>query len=189
MKKILSFTAIILALSAPVSFAADDMDKTDYQTLKSSPNARKSSYDIQFLDTMIAHHRQGVQMAQMAQDKSQNEEVKDKAKMMVDDQKSDISNMKTIRDDIQEKAPEAVNMDMEGMASVDLKTLNSQSAKKFDEKFLKMSIKHREGGKEMSKDAMKRAKNSKVKELASSLTGKQMGEIVELKEMQKKLND
>ena len=189
MKKVISYTAIILALATANSFAVTNDDGTkSYSSIKSSAGANKSSYDIQFLDTMIAHHRQEIEMAELAATKSQNEEVKNKAQLLVDDQKSDISKMQGIRDDIQEKAPEAINLGLDGMLNSDVKGLNSQTAKNFDEKFLKAMIKHKEGGKQMAKDATRRAKNAKVKQVAGEISSREAGEIAELKDMLSKMD-
>ncbi|MES2961712.1 MAG: DUF305 domain-containing protein [Pseudomonadota bacterium] len=184
MKKTTSLLVVILAIAAASASTAYSKGK-EYPVTKTSPDAKKSSYDIQFLDSMIEHHRQGVEMAQKAVDRSQTQEIKKKAQSMMTDLKGDISKMKSIRDDIQENAPESINMDMEGMKQVDMKELDTVSAKNFDEKFLKMSIAHEEGGLEMSKEASKRAKNQAIKDEARELTNKQIGEIAELKEMLK----
>ena len=184
MKKTTSLLVVILAIATASTSTAYSKNK-DYPATKTSPDAKKSSYDIQFLDSMIAHHRQGVEMAQKAVDRSQTQEVKKKAQSMITSLKGDLSKMKSIRDDIQENAPESINMDLEGMQQVDMKELDTISAKNFDEKFLQMSIDHEKGGLEMSKEAIKHAKNAAVKEEARELSKKQMGEITELKEMLK----
>lgn len=189
MKKLITLTAALVILSTSASFANNEEGTANriYMPVKSSPNASKASYDIQFLDTMIAHHKQGIEMSEMAADKSQNETVKEKAQMLVDDEQGDISKLKEIRDEIQEKAPLAINTSLDGMSSSDVKGLNNESAKSFDKKFLKMTIAHREGTKEMAKEASKRAKNAKVKQIADQLANKQTGQIAELKEMLKNL--
>jgi len=151
--------------------------------LKSSPKATDASYDVQFLDTMIAHHRQGIEMAEMAVKKSQNTAIKNKAHMIIERQQNEVMKLQSIRDSIAPNAEVAVNMNMKGMEDADLENLSNQNSKNFDEKFLKMSIKHNEGGVEMSKDAAKRAKNARVIEIAHSLSSSQVGEISELKEI------
>jgi len=40
--------------------------------MKSSPNAANAPYDLQFLDTMIAHHQGAVDMAKIAKGGNQN---------------------------------------------------------------------------------------------------------------------
>ena len=46
-----------------------------------------------------------------------------------------------MRDDIQPSAPEAVNMEMPGMMSMDMKALDAKSGSAFDHAFLDMTIK------------------------------------------------
>lgn len=157
------------------------MPQIAFAKIQSSPNATDASYDIQFLDTMIAHHKQGVEILEVAVNTSQNQQVKNKAAAIMDNQESDIDKIQDVRDEIQKNAPLAINIDLDGMGSVDLKNLSSQSIKSFDKKFLKMMINHEEGGLEMAQNAVDKAKNSIVKELARDLVNKQTGEIAELK--------
>jgi len=104
MKKIITYTVVIaiIALSAFVAKA--------YDGLKSSPNYSQSSYDIQFLDTMIAHHNQGMELAQIAVGKTQNKEVKSKVQARIDSLQLKISEMHAARYDIQENAPPSINL-------------------------------------------------------------------------------
>ena len=174
MKKIiLLFSVLFLNLSNAQALSV----------LKSSPNSPDSSYDIQFLDTMIAHHRQGIEMAELATKKSQNSNIKSKAHLMIERQQGEVAKMQSIRDGIAPNADVAVNMNLKGMKDADLENLSSQISKNFDEEFLKRSIKHYEGGLTMSKDAAKRAKNARVIEIAHVISSSQSGEISELKEI------
>jgi uncharacterized protein (DUF305 family) len=182
MKKITSLTAIILALtiSSP-SFAYHDTDDKAYLPLKSSAAASNALYDIQFLDTMMAHHRQGITMAEMATERAKNKDVKDRAQIMVYDQKVEISKMQTLRDSIKENAPEAINMKLDGMMSVDLKALDAENVKNFDEAFVRAAIEHKQGSKDMAKEASKRAKNSKVREISRDISNREANNITDLK--------
>jgi uncharacterized protein (DUF305 family) len=119
MKKILAYTAFILAVTSSAAMAHDE--------LKSSANYSKASYDIQFLDTMIAHHNQGLELAQITASKSQNKEIKNKAQARADSLQAEIAEMQSARDDIQENAPPAINVDLDGMEEVDVKSFNVNS--------------------------------------------------------------
>lgn len=47
--------------------------------VKSSPHAAEAPFDIQYLDTMAEHHREGIKMFQLAVKKSDNQNIKSMA--------------------------------------------------------------------------------------------------------------
>ncbi|WP_194725960.1 DUF305 domain-containing protein [Noviherbaspirillum malthae] len=61
--------------------------------MQSSPGAEKAPFDLQFLDTMSAHHQMAIEMAQLAAGKAQHKEVKDLAKKIIDEQKKEIAQL------------------------------------------------------------------------------------------------
>lgn len=63
-------------------------------TMESSPNAQRAAYDHQFLDTMMHHHMMAIHMAEMAQSKASRKELKDKAKMMMEEQNKEIEELR-----------------------------------------------------------------------------------------------
>lgn len=198
MKKFLTCTTFIVALTASLpAFAQNDDDmkseksseKTrEYKALKTSKYAKKSSYDLQFVDTMIAHHRQSVEMSEIAMERSQNTDVKELAEKMATNHEADISKLESIRSNLDDDAAKSVNLGLDGMSAVDLTKLDAQKPKTFDEKYLKESLMHAEGGLKMSRDAAKRAKNREVREVAGELAGKYPEQIKEIKEMMKKID-
>ena len=56
--------------------AVVNMNITRGSTLQSSPNATDAPYDLQFLDTMTAHHQSAIEMAKPIDAKSDNAEIK-----------------------------------------------------------------------------------------------------------------
>lgn len=183
MKNLLTTSALVLTLAlSPVAYARDEGD-SQKMMMQSSPNAAKAPYDIQYLDTMVEHHREGIKMFQMAVDKAQSQELRDKAQMMIDAQKKEIPELKTMRDDIKADAPEAINMKMPGMMMMDMSKLESATGKDFDHHFIDMTIKHHQGALEMSKAELKSGINQQVKDKAQEVIDMQGKEITELKQM------
>ncbi len=176
MKKLISSFAIILSLTIPTIAVAHDHDSDRHE----------ARYDIQFLDTMIEHHRQGIEMFKLAVQKSHSKKVKSKAQTMLDEQQKDIPKLQSLRNKIQSNAQESVNMDLPGMENMDMNELSSKSGKDFDEEFLKMTIKHHEGAIKMSEDALNKAQNKDVRNKAKMTIDKQTKEIAELKKMLEK---
>lgn len=173
----LAFTSAL----APVAYAHETGKHAS--TVQSSPDAAKAPYDIQFLDTMAEHHREGIEMFKMAADKAQDRGVRDKAQQMIDEQQKEIPELKSLRDDIDSDVPQAVNMALPGMKPMDMSKLESATGKDFDRRFLDMTIEHHKGAVAMSRDALKNAKSSAVKDRAQTMIDKQDKEIAELKQM------
>ena len=94
MKHLLRTSAFIITLTlSPIAVIPAFAHETGKEMMQSSPNAAKAPYDIQFLDTMAEHHREGIKMFKMAVDKAQSQELRDKAQMMADDQEKEISEL------------------------------------------------------------------------------------------------
>lgn len=51
-------------------------------TMKSAPNAAKEPYDLQFLDTMSAHHKGAIVMANMVLTEANHAELKTSRKKL-----------------------------------------------------------------------------------------------------------
>lgn len=181
MKKLISSFAIILSLIIPTIAIAHDNDSDR------DSKHHEASYDIQFLDTMIEHHRQGIEMFKLAVQKAHSKKVKSKAQIMLDEQQKDIPKLQSLRNKVQANAQESVNMDLPGMENMSMDELASETGKDFDKEFLEMTIKHHEGAIKMSEDALKKAQNKDVKNKAQITIEKQNKEIVELKKMLEKV--
>lgn len=180
MKKIrTSFILVLTLMVSSLAYAHESRDVTP----QSSTNAARAPYDIQFLDTMVQHHRDGIKMFQMAVDKAHSKELRDKAQMMIDAQEKEIPVLKSMRDDVKSDAPDAVNMKFPGMMMMDMKPLETVTGKEFDHKFIDMTIKHHQSALNMSKAELKSGKNQAVKDKAQEIINMQGKEIAELKRM------
>lgn len=187
MKHAIAVSLLTLSLSASLLAMPAWAMHDNNMAMQSSPKAAKAPYDIQFLDTMAEHHREGIKMFQMAVDKAQSQELRDKAQMMIDAQKKEIPELKSMRDSIKPNAPEAINMKMPGMMMMDMSKLESATGKDFDRQFIDMTIKHHQGALAMSKAELKSGKNQQVKDKAQEIIDMQGKEIAEMKRMKKSL--
>ena len=181
MKTHLLLSAVALSLAASpmalsTAFAKDAVTQ-------SSPNAEQAPFDIQFLDTMTKHHRDGIAMFELAVDKAESQAVKDKAQSMLTAQEKEIPELKALRQNIQPDAPDAINMQMPGMMPMSMDKLQAASGMKFDHEFLQMTIHHHQGGIEMAQAALKQAKNEAVKDKAQTIIATQQKDIAELEKI------
>lgn len=158
-------------------------------TLPAYARDAKAPYDVQFLDTMAEHHREGIKMMEMAVDKAQSQDVKQMAQKGIDDQTKEIDELKSMRNS---GSPEAVNMKLPGMMpkakmEQDMAKLEAAAGSDFDKHYLQAMIKHHGGAVKMSDDAMAKAKRDDVKAKAKQMHDKQKMEISDMQGMLKEM--
>jgi uncharacterized protein (DUF305 family) len=160
----------------------DAMNHTgmDHVNMKSAPNAASAPYDLQFLDTMMAHHQGAIEMAKMIDGKTKNAELKKFGAQIIADQEKEIAQMKAWREKWYAGKPSALNMEMPGMTDsmkMDMAQLTAVKDREFDLAFVEMMIPHHEGAIEMSKDALKKSQHPEIKTLSNQVIKAQQGEI------------
>ena len=152
----------------------------DHSQMKSSPNAGSQPYDLQFIDTMTAHHQGAVEMAKMVDGRTQNPDIKKFASQIVADQEKEIRQMKDWRGRWFSGKPEAINMEMPGMMDsmkMDMAELKSSKDKDFDLAFIDMMTPHHAGAIAMAKEAQSKAERAEIKTLANQIIKAQESEI------------
>ena len=65
----------------------------NHSEMKSSPNAATAPYDLQFIDTMTAHHQGAIEMSKEALQKSEKAEIKTLANQIIKAQEAEIKMM------------------------------------------------------------------------------------------------
>ena len=165
-----------------------DHSKMNHSEMKSSANAASAPYDLQFLDTMIAHHQGAVDMAQPAEKKAERAEIKTLAKTIIAEQEKEIAQMKKWRAEWYKDQPSAVNMEMAGMMDsmkdMDMKKLESASGQTYDLEFIKQMIPHHEGAVVMAEEALQKSQKLEIKALANAIIKAQQAEIKQMKDWQ-----
>ncbi len=113
--------------------------------------------DVTFATDMIAHHRQAVEMAELAETRAESPEVKDLATQIMDAQDPEIETMagwlnswgEPVSDDM---SGMDMSSSMPGMMSQDeMTSLENTSGAEFDQMFLAMMVEHHRGAIEMAK--------------------------------------
>lgn len=161
----------------------DEMMNHDMQ---SAPNAANAPYDLQFLDTMIAHHQAAVVMSKPALEKASRAEVKNLAQNIIRSQTKEIEQMQAWREQWFKNQPPALNMEATGMKesmqSMDMKKLGSATGNDFDLAFIEMMIPHHQGALLMAKEALDKSQHPELKTLAQTII---MAQETEIDTMQK----
>lgn len=196
------FTVVFIAL---FSFACDtrtaknaansDADHTnmdhggsDHSTMKSSPNAASAPYDLQFIDTMIAHHQGAIDMSKPCPTNARHDEIKTLCSNIVSGQQKEIDEMREWREKWFAGAAPALNMEMAGMQDsmkgMDTKKIESLKANDFDLEFIRQMIPHHEGAVAMAKEALQKSGKEEIKKLAREIMKAQGAEIQQMTEWQ-----
>jgi len=154
---------------------------------KSAPNAATQPYDLQFLDTMIAHHEGAIQMAKPAATKAGNADLKTLAAKIVADQEREISEMKKWREQWFAGKPSALNMEMAGMMDsmkgMDMTKMNLASGAAFDAEFVNQMTPHHQGAVIMAREALTKAEHAELKTLANQIIQAQEAEIRQMQNL------
>ncbi|MEV5766438.1 DUF305 domain-containing protein [Micromonospora sp. NPDC052213] len=140
--------------------------------------------DAMFAQMMIPHHRQAVEMAELAATRAADPEVKRLAGEIKAAQAPEIATMSGWLSAWGRPVPspgaETPHMEhgMPGMMSdADMKKLAAASGREFDRQFLTMMIAHHEGAVTMARDELARGVNAEAKALAQQIVTTQQAEI------------
>jgi len=156
---------------------------------KSSPNAAKAPYELQFLDTMAMHHQMAMHMASLVESHSNSQDLKDMAKKMMAEQEKEIAQLKGWKEQWYAGKPEAVNMKMPGMPEsmkgMSSEKLTSAKGEQFDRLFVDMMSQHHKGAIKMAQTAAPKLEHAEVKEFANKLVDMQKKEVAHMAEMKK----
>ena len=157
----------------------------DHSKMESSPGAAGAPFALQFIDTMIAHHQGAIDMAMLADTRTQRDEMKKLASGIIDEQRREIAQMQQWRQKWFGDAKPALNMDFPGMrtgmSGMDTVKLAGLKANEFDVEFIKQMIPHHEGAIEMAKALSADDKYAELTQLSESIIRTQTAEIEEMK--------
>jgi uncharacterized protein (DUF305 family) len=137
------------------------------------------NYDAQFLDKMTQHHRDGIEMAKMAQVKASSQQVKDMSQKMIKDQQQEIEQMQKWRKDYYSNVPKSNDLPEQ----MDMSALKNASVEDFDKTYLSLMSKHHKSGIDMLEDAQDKASNKQIQEFAKKGAQKQSQEAKEMEHM------
>ncbi|WP_367318638.1 DUF305 domain-containing protein [Streptomyces sp. HUAS ZL42] len=151
--------------------------------------------DVSFSSEMIQHHRQAVEMAELATSRASAQEVKDLAAKIKGAQDPEIKTMSGWLTAWGEEVPEDMSSSMPGMdhgmshsmpgmmSSQDMEKLDKASGTEFDKMFLEMMVEHHEGAIEMAKSEKADGKYGAAVELADDVITAQTAEIEQMNKM------
>ena len=150
-----------------------------------------NAQDVSFAQGMIPHHRQAVEMAELASGRASSREVEDLAARVRKAQGPEITTMTGWLKSWDEKVPEAMpGMDHSahsGMAGMmddaDMGKLEKASGEEFDAMFLSLMVEHHEGAVEMATTEKAKGEYEDATAMAGDIVTAQNAEIAEMKKL------
>ncbi|WP_324653840.1 DUF305 domain-containing protein [Georgenia sp. H159] len=148
--------------------------------------------DTMFAQMMIVHHEGAIEMADLAVEKADSEEVRSLAERISAAQGPEIEKMTSWLEAWgEETSPtggmegmDHGDMDMEGMSQEEaMAELESLSGAEFDQRFLELMIAHHRGAVDMAQEELDGGENPQALELAQKIIDDQQAEISEMEEL------
>ena len=164
------------------------MDDSHSGMMHSSNSTSLNSSDIMFLQMMIPHHQQAVDISNLAISKSRNQELVTLAKTILTAQTAEIAQMKSWL------AAAGADLDMghemhgmSGMLSdTELAELSNASGSNFDRLWLTGMIAHHDGAIDMTK-MLEETKDPEIKAFGENVIRVQSAEIAQMKALLSKI--
>ncbi|MQA02014.1 MAG: DUF305 domain-containing protein [Streptosporangiales bacterium] len=156
----------------------------------SEARADHNDADVTFARSMIPHHRQAVEMSELAETRSASPKVEKLAAQIERAQAPEIRTMSGWLRSWGQPVPKEGESssheghDMSGMMSdADMKKLRKASGAKFDTMFLEMMIEHHEGAVSMAKTEQKSGSHRPAKKMAGTIITTQRAEIARMNKL------
>lgn len=194
-RRIAAVSAVAVGALLLSACGGDDMDGMDHGSGSSSKSASApaengagagfNDTDVTFAQMMIPHHEQALEMAQLADGRASDAEIKDIVGKIEKAQDPEIETMKGwLGAWKQPTAMESMpGMDHGGdgmMSDADMKELKAMKGAEFDKMFAQMMIDHHNGAITMAKDEQKNGKNADAVKMAGDIVEGQSAEVKQL---------
>lgn len=183
-------TALAVGALATSAFAAET--KTEGHHAGKDPmnmELQKLSgmdFEMAFLSDMVHHHKSGLDMMKMAEQRAQHDEIKQLAKKGIAEQQGDIDKMtgmlKAMGKTAEDHAEPAESM---SKMKADMAKLEAAQGAEFDRMFLMMMTEHHHGAIHMSELAMEKSSKSEMKQMAEKMGSSQREDVQKMKGWQK----
>ncbi|GAB7038324.1 MULTISPECIES: DUF305 domain-containing protein [Catenuloplanes] len=178
-----ALTALLTACGTAPATPSADPTPAGGATAAANTGGR-NDHDVMFLQMMVNHHEQGVQMAEIATEKATSDELKTLASAVVATQKDEIATMKSWLTAWGEadRADTDVNLhaDHGGLPATtpeEIESLRDTPTADFDGTFLALFTGHQHNAVEMAKTETTEGENPDAKALAKSIDDSRTAQI------------
>ena len=141
-----------------------------------------NAVDRDFVRLMIPHHRQGVQMGELAAERGSNPDVKQMAEHMIEDQRDEIAELEQLLGSV---GLSPADLEPEESKSAAMRAmldhLAQMSGQMFDRSFVSMMMNHHLGAIQVAELERAGGELDQLVEMASTTREKQVGELDQLR--------
>ena len=185
--KALLFTAVGLALILAVTvFPGNMMDRP--QQTSSGDVGEFNRADVMFMNMMIIHHDQAIQMAELSENRTENENILELSENISEAQKRENEQMTSWLNQLGYERPVRGHR-MAGMASrSEMTELRNSNGSEYDKLFAELMITHHRGGIQMAENFVNRGRNPELKEMEKEMIKAQTKEIKKMQNWQEDWN-
>ncbi|GII32703.1 DUF305 domain-containing protein [Planotetraspora mira] len=152
------------------------------------PSPAANAADVLFMQDMVVHHRQALDMSDLAPTRAASDGVKRMAARINDTQGPEISAMTRWLEQQGQRLPDhhqLQHQDMPGMATPEqMDSLRKAIGTDFDRLFVQLMIDHHMGAITMAADEMEKGSHVMVQELAQDISVTQTAEVNRLRQLQ-----
>jgi uncharacterized protein (DUF305 family) len=137
--------------------------------------------DKAFIDAMVPHHQGAIDMAEVALQNAEHEEIKQLSRNIISTQQAEIEELKAIKRQefgTSEVPMEMSTQEMQMMGMTDPDALANKDP--FDKAFIDAMIPHHESAIEMAQVALEESDKPKIKKLAEGIVEAQTREITQM---------
>lgn len=145
------------------------------------PGIRGRSFDLQFIARMAEHHKSGIVMARMAEQRSSQPRLRAVARLIIAQQGSEVELLRKWHRAWtgEDRSPAQAELSGMGMPTTSqLIDLNGREGAAFDQAFCTLMIRHHEGAAAMAHEASGRAAEPRVRLMAESIRHSQQQQVV-----------
>ncbi|WP_432051580.1 DUF305 domain-containing protein [Streptomyces xiamenensis] len=140
--------------------------------------------DLAFVQGMIPHHEQAIEMSELAAGRAGSDAVRDLAAVIEQAQGPEIDTLRSWLSDWDAEPADHGGHDMTGMMSdEDMAELEGSSGAEFDAAFLRLMIVHHEGAVEMARELERQGSFAPALEMAQDIISSQSAEIDQMTEL------
>lgn len=201
LRKVILNGFVVTAIAAGPALAAPAQHQHDPAAPHAPTMPRGVQNDAQYIDLMMMHHGMGIEMARIAADKAQRADVKALAAKIITVQEGEQKELDGYKTGLKPDAHGAAGAGGHDMASMpgmgdmksmpemkkgrmDMGRLQKASGAEVDRLFLSSMTQHHQQAVKMSRQAMAKLKDTKVRAFAEKTIADQTREIGEIKKLQ-----
>jgi uncharacterized protein (DUF305 family) len=143
--------------------------------------------DERFIDAMVPHHQGAIEMARVALENAEHEEIVQLSENIVSTQQAEIGELKSIKQEEFGTSRVPMEMSQQQMRGMGVMMDPQELANRepFDKAFIDAMIPHHQSAIEMAEVASEKSKNPQIRELAENIISAQQMEIEQMKQWRK----